>query len=231
MASQQLKTIEIETATPVSYSVIWLHGLGASGNDFVPVVPQLGLPDDVGVRFIFPNAPVRPITVNNGMTMPAWYDISSLDFDKREQDVTGTQESAQAIDALIEQEISRGVPADKIVLAGYSQGGAIVLYAGITSRHRVAGILALSTYLPLADQVFDDMKNRANADDDRCSLPIFFAHGTHDDVIKLKYAEQSREALNGAGFDVDWSTWPMSHMIIPDEIAAMGEWFRKQMGK
>lgn len=231
MAAQQLETIELETATPVSHSVIWLHGLGASGDDFVPVAPQLGLPEGLGVRFIFPHAPVRPISINNGMSMRGWYDITSLDFDQREQDVAGTQASAAAIDALIDQEIERGVPANKIVLAGFSQGGAIALYAGLTSRHRVAGILALSTYLPLADQVFEDMKTRANADDDRTSLPIFFAHGTHDEVILLKYAEQSRDALAQAGFEVEWSAWPMPHSVIPDEIAAMGAWFKKQMGK
>lgn len=231
MAAQQLETIELETGSPVSHSVIWLHGLGASGDDFVPVVPELDLPETLGVRFIFPHAPVRPITINNGMSMRGWYDITSLNFDQREQDVAGTQASALAIDALIEQEIERGVPAANIVLAGFSQGGAIALYAGLTSRHRVAGILALSTYLPLADQVFADMKNRDNADDDRNTLPIFFAHGTHDDVIQLKYAEQSRDALAEAGFTVEWSAWPMPHSVIPDEIAAMGDWFRKQLGK
>ena len=231
MTPQQLHTIELETSTPVTHSVIWLHGLGASGDDFVPIVPELGLPAELGVRFIFPNAPERPITINNGMAMPAWYDITSLDFAQREQDVAGTQSSASAIDSLIEQEIERGVPTNKIILAGYSQGGAIALYAGLTSRHRVAGILALSTYLPLADQVFDDMNNRDEADDDRTTLPIFFAHGIHDEVILLKYAEQSCEVLQQAKFQVEWSTWPMSHQVIAEEIKAIGGWLTQQLGK
>ena len=222
MTSDSLECIELETATPVTHSVIWLHGLGASGDDFVPVVPELGIPEALGVRFIFPHAPVRPITINNGMSMRGWYDITSLNFDEREQDVSGTQASAAAVDALIEQEISRGIPASNIVLAGFSQGGAVVLYAGLTSKHRVGSILALSTYLPLADQVFDDMNTRSDPKDDRTTLPIFFAHGTYDDVIKLKYAEESRAALESAGFNVEWSTWPMAHSVSPEEINAMG---------
>jgi len=231
MKTDQLECIEIETATPVTHSVIWLHGLGASGDDFVPLVPELGIPDGLGVRFIFPHAPIRPITINNGMSMRGWYDITSLDFDEREQDVSGTQASAAAIETLIEQEISHGVPASNIVLAGFSQGGAVVLYTGLTSKHRVGGILALSTYLPLGDQAFDDMKNRADSTDDRTTLPIFFAHGTHDEVIRLQYAEESRNALEAAGFNVEWLTFPMAHSVSPEEITAMGKWFKKQWSK
>ena len=231
MKTEPLECIEIETATHVTHSVIWLHGLGASGDDFVPVVPELGIPDSLGVRFLFPHAPVRPITINNGMAMRGWYDITSLNFDEREQDVSGTQASAAAVDALIEQEVLRGIPAANIVLAGFSQGGAVVLYAGLTSKHRVAGILALSTYLPLGDQAFDDMKNRTDPADDRTTLPIFFAHGTHDEVIRLQYAEESRSALENEGFSVEWSTWPMAHSVSPEEINAMSEWFRKRWGK
>jgi len=231
MTTQELECIELETATPVTHSVIWLHGLGASGDDFVPVVPELGIPEGLGVRFLFPHAPVRPITINNGMAMRGWYDITSLNFDEREQDVSGTQASAAAVDVLIEHEISRGVPAANIVLAGFSQGGAVVLYAGLTSKHRVAGILALSTYLPLGEQVFDDMKNRSDASDERSTLPIFFAHGTHDDVIRIQYAEESRDALLAAGFDVEWSTWPMAHSVSPEEITAMGNWFKTRWSK
>jgi len=231
MKTDQLECIEIETATPVTHSVIWLHGLGASGDDFVPLVPELGIPDGLGIRFIFPHAPIRPITINNGMSMRGWYDITSLDFDEREQDVGGTQASAAAIETLIEQEISRGVPASNIVLAGFSQGGAVVLYPGLTSKHRVGGILALSTYLPLGDQAFDDMKNRTDSTDDRTTLPIFFAHGTHDEVIRLQYAEESRNALEAAGFNVEWLTFPMAHSVSPEEITAMGKWFKKQWSK
>lgn len=228
MSAVDLECIELETSTPVTHSVIWLHGLGASGDDFVPVVPELGVPDSLGVRFIFPHAPVRPITINNGMAMRGWYDITSLNFDEREQDLPGTQASANAVDALIEQEISRGVPASNIVLAGFSQGGAIALFAGLTSKHRVACILALSTYLPLGDTAF---KAVADHSDDRKTLPIFFAHGSHDDVIHLKYAEESRDALEARGFTVEWSTWPMPHSVIPEEIVAMGAWFKTQWRK
>jgi len=231
MGTDTLDTIELETTDSISHSVIWLHGLGASGEDFVPVVPELGIPDGLGVRFIFPHAPVRPITINNGMEMRGWYDITSLNFDERENDVAGTQASAAAVDRLIEQEIERGIPASNIILAGFSQGGAVVLYAGLTSKHRVAGILALSTYLPLSNQVFDDMKNRDNVSDDRTSLPIFFAHGSYDDVIKIQYAEESRDALQAAGFNVEWSAWPMPHSVIPEEIEAMGNWFKTRWGK
>lgn len=231
MKTNQLECIEIETATPVTHSVIWLHGLGASGDDFVPLIPELSIPEELGVRFVFPHAPVRPISINNGMSMRGWYDITSLNFDEREQDVEGTQASAYAVDAIIEQEISRGIPASNIVLAGFSQGGAVVLYVGLTSEHRVGGILALSTYLPLGDQVFDDMKNRANPKDNRVTLPIFFAHGTDDEVIRLEYAEESLDALEGAGFQVEWSTWQMDHSVSPDEITAIGEWLRAQWSK
>ncbi len=228
MSAADLECIELETTTPVTHSVIWLHGLGASGDDFVPVVPELDVPENLGVRFIFPHAPVRPITINNGMAMRGWYDITSLNFDEREQDLAGTQASADAVDALIEQEISRGVPAANIVLAGFSQGGAIALFAGLTSKHRVAGILALSTYLPLGDTAFEAMTKHS---DDRNTLPIFFAHGSHDEVILLKYAKESRDALLGKGFDVNWSTWPMAHSVMPEEIVAMSVWFKTQWRK
>jgi len=231
MGTKLLEAIELETASPASHSVIWLHGLGASGDDFVPVVPELGVPADLGVRFVFPHAPVRPITINGGMAMRGWYDITSLDFDQRAQDVAGTQESAAAVDLLIEQEIERGVPAQNIVLAGFSQGGAIALYAGLTSQYRVAGILALSTYLPLSNQVFDTMNARENSSDERTTLPIFMAHGSYDDVIKIQYAEDSKSALENAGFSVEWSAWPMPHSVMPEEINAIGKWLRAQWGK
>jgi len=160
--------------------------------------------------------------------MRGWYDITSLNFDEREQDLPGTQASADAVDALIEHEIARGVPASNIILAGFSQGGAIALFTGLSSQHRVAGILALSTYLPLGDTAFEAMKAHS---DDRKSLPIFFAHGSHDDVIQLKYAEESRDALEAQGFEVNWSTWPMAHSVMPEEIVAMGSWFKTQWRK
>lgn len=230
MSRDLLECIEITTAEPVQHSVIWLHGLGATADDFVPVIPELGIPDGLGVRFVFPQAPTRPITINNGYAMPGWYDITSLDFTKREQDVAGTQESAAHINRLIDREIERGVPASQIVLAGFSQGGAVALYTGLISHHRTAGILALSTYLPLDEQIFDDMRQRAEPTDDRSSLPIFFAHGTHDDVILLTYAEQSKQKLLEQNFSVEWSTWPMPHSVIPEEIKAMGQWLKARWG-
>jgi len=233
MGTKFLQCIEMETSesAPITHSVIWLHGLGASGDDFVPVVPELQVPTDLGVRFIFPHAPVRPITINGGMEMRGWYDITSLDFSERKQDVAGTLASSKAIEQLMEREIERGTAAENIILAGFSQGGAIALYTALTSRYRVGGVLALSTYLPLSDEVFNTMQARPEAQDERTSLPIFMAHGSHDEVILLQYAEASKTSLTAAGFTVEWSTWPMPHSVIPEEIAAMARWFKTQWRK
>ena len=206
-----LETIELETGPRPGAAVIWLHGLGADGHDFEPIVPELGLPASKATRFIFPNAPQRPVTINNGMRMPAWYDI--LQLGGGPEDETGIRESQAQIESLIAAEVKRGIPHSKIVLAGFSQGGAIVLQTALRQRERLAGVMALSTYLPLKDKL---EKERAAANS---ALPIFMAHGSHDPMIPMARAQQSRDALLGLGYKVEWRDYPMPHSVCPDEIA------------
>src|SRR5580765_1055200 len=204
MSAELLPCVEVETAPNPGASVIWLHGLGADGNDFVPIVPELRLPGSLPVRFVFPHAPVRPVTINNGMRMRAWYDIAAADLNNR-ADITGVRQSQGEIEALIAREKGRGVPAARIVLAGFSQGGAIALHAGLRHAERLAGILALSTYLVQADKL------PAEAAPANHDLPIFMAHGTHDPVIPLTWAARSRDALISLGYAVDWHEYAMPH--------------------
>lgn len=218
--SQLLERIELETNDDPDRSVIWMHGLGADGNDFVPVVPALGLPDSAKVRFIFPNAPVRSITVNGGMQMRGWYDILGMDID-RSTDEQGIRDSGEQIQLLIDREIERGIDSKRIVLAGFSQGGAIALFQGLRCSTSLAGILALSTYLPLGESLKREMAP-ANS-----SIPIYMAHGVSDPVVPLSLAESSRDEIQAAGVDVAWSTWPIPHSVSPEEIADIGRWLRE----
>ena len=224
MTRKLLDCIEITTAEQCDYSVIWLHGLGASGHDFEPIVPELHLLQRPGVRFLFPHAPVRPITVNGGAAMRAWYDISSVDFEEREQDSEGIRDSAAAIVDLIEHEIGRGVPASRITLAGFSQGGAIALYTGLTTTHRLGGILALSCYLPLQSDVLSGI------DESHQGVPVFMAHGLSDEVVQLRYGEQSRAVLEASGVPLEWHTYPISHSVSADEVADISAWLKRQFG-
>jgi len=224
MTRKLLDCIEVETAEHVEYSVIWLHGLGASGHDFEPIVPELQLLQRPGVRFLFPHAPVRPITVNGGAAMRAWYDIASIDFEEREQDAAGIRESALAVNDLVEHEIERGIPAKQIIIAGFSQGGAVALYCGLTSSHSLGGVLALSTYLPMQSDVLPGI------DANRQTLPIFMAHGLQDDVVQLRYGEQSRAALQASGLTLEWHTYPISHSVSAEEVADIAAWFKLQFG-
>lgn len=219
-----LDTIELETDQNVEFSVIWLHGLGASGHDFEPIVPELKLPNQPGVRFIFPHAPVRPITINGGASMRGWYDISSMEFSERQHDDEGISGSVEQLNALIDQEIERGIPAKQIIVAGFSQGGAIAFQAGITSKHQLGGILALSTYLPM------NSEQLSTIDEPRKALPIFVAHGQQDDVIAIKYAEQSVETLKSAGFNPEWHTYAMPHSVNLEEVGDIATWFKHLMG-
>jgi phospholipase/carboxylesterase len=198
--------------------VIWLHGLGADGNDFAPIVPELVSPDWPSLRFVFPHAPVRPVTVNGGMPMRAWYDILGFDLISR-QDEAGIRASIAAVEALIAREHERGVPSERIVLAGFSQGGAIALAAGLRHAQRLAGIVALSTYLPLADSLADE-RSAANA-----ATPIFWGHGTMDPVVILQRGLDSRTALEALGYAIDWHTYPMPHSVCAEEIADLRAWF------
>jgi phospholipase/carboxylesterase len=213
-----LDAIEIETAKNPSASVIWMHGLGADGNDFASIVPALPLPP-VAMRFVFPHAPIQPVTINGGMRMRAWYDIS--DGAIRREDEAGVRASQKLIEALIAREKERGTAADRLVLAGFSQGGAIALHTGLRHAERIAGIMALSTYLPIADK-FPAEAGAANRD-----VPIFMAHGSYDPVIPLARAAQSRGLLESLGYSVEWREYPMPHSVSPEEVTDIGAWLRR----
>lgn len=214
--TQPLEAVEIETAASPDASVIWLHGLGADGHDFEPVVPELRLPPTLRLRFVFPHAPVRPVTLNMGMRMRAWYDI--LQLGGGPEDEAGVRASQGMVQALIERERSRGVAARRIVLAGFSQGGAIALHTGLRHGQRLAGILALSTYLPLASTLQAE-RSEANRD-----VPIFMAHGEFDDIIPITRAQQSRQALAAQGYALQWHSYPMPHSVCGEEIADIAAW-------
>lgn len=207
-----LDAIQIETAPSPTAAVIWMHGLGASGDDFAAIVPELDLRGCAPIRFVFPHAPVMPVTINNGFEMPAWYDIFAPDLVRRE-DAEGIARSELAIEALIAREVARGIPARRIVLAGFSQGCAMTLHTGLRHPQRLAGLIALSGYLPLIGSLAAE-RHEANAD-----TPIFMAHGTADPVVVLPRAEESRAALEALGYRVQWHTYPMPHSVHPREIA------------
>ena len=218
--SDLLPAIELETAPGPTASVIWLHGLGADGNDFVPIVPELGLPPAPALRFIFPHAPVRAVTINNGMRMRAWYDIAAADLNNR-ADIAGVRQSAEQVEALIAREKARGIAAARIVVAGFSQGGAIALYAGLRHAERLAGILALSTYLVQADRLPAEA-SAANRD-----VPIFMAHGTADPVVRFEWGVASRRALEANGNPVEWHQYPIEHSLCLEEVRAIGAWLAR----
>jgi phospholipase/carboxylesterase len=219
-----LPCIEIETAPNPSATVIWLHGLGADGNDFVPIIPQLNLSECPAIRFVFPSAPSMAVTVNGGYVMPAWYDITERDINARE-DLAGIHKSAAAISQLIEREASRGIAYEKIVLAGFSQGCAMSLQVGLRFPHRLAGIMALSGYLPLANSLALE-RSEANG-----KTPILMAHGVWDAVITLERAEASADILEKLGYQVDWNTYPMEHSLHPDELVDISRFLSAVLSK
>ncbi len=214
MTTQLLPCIELETGARPDASVIWLHGLGADGNDFVPIVEEMRLPSAFAVRFVFPHAPVRPVTINGGLPMRAWYDIYAANLAER-ADIAGVRGSQAHLEALIARERSRGMLARRIVLAGFSQGGAIALYTGLRHRDRLAGIVALSTYLVRADDLGSEA-SPANKD-----VPIFMAHGTLDPVVQFDWGEASRGALAALGYPVEWHAYGMPHAVVWEEIEAI----------
>lgn len=215
--SQPLETVVNETAAHPQWAVIWLHGLGADGHDFAPVVPELLRPHWPAIRFVFPHAPVQPITINNGVRMRAWYDILGMDFRSR-ADKVGVTASVQALDALVEAEIARGIPAERILLAGFSQGGAVILSAALRWTRPVAGLIALSTYLP-------DLQAAADARVvDGIRPPVFMAHGRQDPVIPLAVAVDTAGVLNTLGFPIEWREYPMAHAVCTEELQALGDW-------
>ena len=223
-AADLLKSVEIEPRTTARACVIWLHGLGADGHDFEPIVPSLRLAPSLAVRFVFPHAPAIAVSINNGFVMPAWYDIRDLDLRNR-HDETGVRRSAAAIELLIDREHARGVPSSRIVLAGFSQGGAIALFAGLRHAERLAGIVGLSTYMVLADTTAAEAAP-ANRD-----TPILMCHGTRDPMVGLARGKSSMEALRAAGFAVDWHEYPMQHEVVLEEIALVGEFLSSALSK
>jgi phospholipase/carboxylesterase len=211
-----LEAIEIETAPAPTSAIIWLHGLGADGHDFEPIVPELGLPKSTAVRFIFPHAPVQPVTINGGARMRAWYDVTN----DGQQDAAGIRASQARVEALIARERERGISPASIVLAGFSQGGAVALQTGLRYPERLAGILALSCYLPLPETLEQEV-SQTNRDG-----PIFMAHGTQDPVIPLSWAMRSRDRLKALGYVIEWREYPMPHSVCAEEIADIGSWLR-----
>ena len=216
MTPELLASIAIETAPNPDAAVIWLHGLGDDGNGWSQVVGSLGLPRGKAVRFIFPHAPVIPITINNGMAMRAWYDFKEANFSAR-ADLDGVRRSQSDVEALIAREVARGIAPRRIVLAGFSQGGAMALYAGLRHAQRLAGIVALSTYL------IDGPALAAEAAPANRDVPVFMAHGTQDPVVQFAWGESSRQALVDAGWKVEWHTYPMAHAAVLEEVVACGK--------
>lgn len=222
MPDTLLPAIELQTGHNPIASVIWLHGLGADGNDFVSVVRELKLPDNLPIRFIFPHAPMRPVSINGGYVMRAWYDLGQgpNGLQSNEQDIRASQIE---IEKLIEHEISRGVASDKIILAGFSQGGVIALQTGLRHNKKLNGIMALSTYLGMPDL----LEKEASAINK--TIPIFMAHGDQDNVINISLGAKSRDALSENGYAIDWHDYPMAHSVCMEEIEDISTWMLKQL--
>jgi len=220
--TRALDAIELETGPQPDASIVWLHGLGADGSDFVPVVDELDL-GGLAVRFVFPHAPEQPVTINGGMVMRAWYDIVSADLERR-ADERGVRASQRLVEALIERERARGIVPERLVLAGFSQGGAIALHTGLRHSARLAGVIALSCYLPLA-QSFETERSSANA-----GLPVFLAHGRHDEIVPVAAGRRARDLLVALGYAVEWHEYAMPHSVCGEEIEAIGAWLRRVLG-
>jgi len=203
-----------------SHAVIWLHGLGASSDDFPPVVPYLGLDKARTIRFIFPQAPNRPITINGGMEMPGWYDIKGMSIADKE-DLVGMTESKNTLDSLIDEQVALGISSERIIVAGFSQGGAVAYYTGIRSPHKLAGILALSTYLPFATEA------KVQQSSVNTESPILAMHGLHDQVVPLVLGKGSSDVLASLGYSVEWKTYPMEHSVIPEQLVDIGHWINR----
>ena len=214
----------IEPQSTHTASVIWLHGLGADGHDFEPLIPELHLVNEIGVRVVLPHAPPRPVTINGGMVMRAWYDVLSTEFGNAE-DGSGIRQSEQELLALIAREVANGIAAERIVLAGFSQGGAMALHTGLRYPQPFAGILALSCYLPLAESLPREGSGPG------LGVPIMMAHGESDPLIPLPLAERSRDRLRALGCLVDWRTYPMPHAVYPQEIRDIRHWLESRLGR
>ena len=215
--------IEIETGANPEFSVIWLHGLGADGSDFVPVVPELGLGDEPAVRFIFPHAPLAPVTCNGGYIMRSWYDIISLEATSREIDEAGILASCQTVRTLIARENQHGIPSHRIFLAGFSQGGAVAYTTALTHPEKLAGLIALSTYIPSPGLISGGLTGVNKA------IPIFAAHGTMDGVVAPELGVAARDFLLQNGYALEWHDYPMTHSVCLEEIQAIGTWLKARM--
>ena len=218
--SNFLPHVEIESGPNPTSAVIWLHGLGADGNDFAAVVPQLQLSGCQAIRFIFPHAPIMPVTINGGYEMPAWYDIFGANL-LSQQDAVGIKRSEHAIAALIDRELDRGILLQNVVLAGFSQGCAMALHTGLRYKQKLAGIVALSGYLPLANSLAHE-RSQANA-----NTPIFMAHGTHDPVVVMDRGEVSKNTLIALGYSVQWRTYAMAHSVHPEELGDISKFLKE----
>ncbi len=219
----EITLIEVDSAANPSVAVIWMHGLGADGSDFEPIVPELGLAESPAVRFIFPNAPYRPVTCNGGYVMRAWYDIISLEPDSRQIDETGLLESREIVRQLIQREEKRGIPSQRIFLAGFSQGGAVAYLSALTHPEPLAGVIALSTYIPEARLITEDL-SAANR-----HIPLFVAHGTDDDVVSIKLGRQAIALLGQCGLKPAWHTYDMPHSVCIDEVRDIGTWLNARI--
>lgn len=223
--SDFLPAVELQTGPQPDYAVIWLHGLGADGNDFAPIIPELGLGASPAIRFVFPHAPYMPVTWNNGHVMRSWYDIHSLDEGRRHADEAGIRQSREAVRRLIERENERGVPTSRIVLAGFSQGGAMAYIAGLTHPEPLAGIIALSTYIPSPELLASEQAT-ANL-----KTPVFAGHGTEDPVVPLQLGVAARDMLVRLDYPVEWHTYRMQHSVNLEEIQDIGAWFRARFSQ
>ncbi len=218
--AKKLELIEIENKKPSEFSVIWLHGLGADGNDFVPIIDELDLHSHPGIKFIFPTARTIPITINGNVPMNAWYDIYELSSDKNE-DKNGIKISQRLIEELIQNEINNGRPSEKIFLAGFSQGCAMTLQTGLRYKKKLAGLICLSGYLPLKETILNE-KNIINQ-----YIPIFFAHGINDNIINIEKARNSFKILKNLNYQIDWYEYEMEHSVCAEEISDLNEWLKK----
>ncbi|WP_282166152.1 alpha/beta hydrolase [Shewanella japonica] len=223
-ATTALERITVEPTTAATACVIWLHGLGDSGAGFAPVVPLLGLPQDHSIRFVFPHAPEQPVTINGGYIMRSWYDIKSMDLHDR-ADINGVLASEKAVKALIHEQIEAGIAAENIILAGFSQGGVMSLFSGLRFEHKLAGIMALSCYLPAGETLPDDL-HPANA-----NTPLLQHHGEQDEVVPLFAGKMAYDALNKAGYATTWKTFPMPHSVIPEQLTEIGQWITGRLIK
>lgn len=224
MTQELLPFVEVNPPNKPDAVVIWLHGLGDSGNGFAPIVPQLQLPDDMSVRFVFPHAPVRPVTINNGMEMRAWYDIKSLSFQDR-ADMTGVVESVALVEQLLAAEIAKGVPANRIIIAGFSQGGVIAYHLGLRYSEKLAGLICLSTYM------CENSDTEQQWVDANKTTPIFVGHGTYDDVVPVALGKMAFDAVDKRGFNASWQQYPMQHNVCLEEVQDISAWIQKRLAR